>query len=193
MLNFKRFGRLIACVLVLCAAFSMLPRPVHALPGDLPVSGTTAGTTASFVHYSASYGATIIGCLENGTKLTVIGETRDFYRIDCYDMTGYIAKTQVEITEDGKHIVSCIPGSEETTTLSRFTTQESLHTKSEIRSFSQQYIGVPYVSGGTTPLGLRLLRLYPVCVQQPGLQHPPHRSFPAAGRCDHRQGRSAVR
>ena len=153
MLNFKRFGRLIACVLVLCAAFSMLPRPVHALPGDLPVSGTTAGTTASFVHYSASYGATIIGCLENGTKLTVIGETRDFYRIDCYDMTGYIAKTQVEITEDGKYIVSCVSGSEETTILSRFSTQEGLQTKSEIRSFSQEYIGVPYVSGGTTPWG----------------------------------------
>ena len=76
MLNLKRFGRLIACALVLCAVVSMLPRPAHALNGDLPVSGTpaAAGTTASFVHYSASYGATIIGCLENGTKLTVIGE-----------------------------------------------------------------------------------------------------------------------
>ena len=155
MLNLKRFGRLIACALVLCAVVSMLPRPAHALNADLPVSGTpaAAGTTASFVHYSASYGATIIGCLENGTKLTVIGETRDFYRIDCYDMTGYIAKTQVALTDNGKCIVSCVSDSEETTTLSRFSTQEGLQTKSEIRSFSQEFIGVPYVSGGTTPWG----------------------------------------
>lgn len=146
---------MIACVLLVCAVVSLLPRPAQALPSDLPLNGTEPadGTTASYVHYSASYGATIIGCLENGTKLTVIGETRDFYRIDCYDMAGYIAKTQVEVTEDGNHIVSCIAGSEETTTLSRFTTQEALSIKSQIRSFSMEYVGVPYVSGGTTPRG----------------------------------------
>ena len=157
MLNFKRMGRLAACLLVVCVLVSSLPRPAAALPAEgviLPDTQTEAADhTASLVRYSASYSATVIGCLENGTKVTVLSSTNEFYRIDCYDMNGYIARSQVTQSEDGTYYVNCVEGSSETKVFDTYTAQDALNMKAEIRSFSTQYVGVPYVAGGTTPRG----------------------------------------
>ena len=158
MLNLKRF---IAGMLLVCAIVSLLPRQVSALPSDDPVTAapfedapvTNPGQIASYVRYSANFGSLVIGCFENGTKLNVLGTYGDFYRIDCYDMTGYIAKSQVICEADGAYYVDCVTGSSETTTLKSFSTQDTLSMRGEVRSFSMQYQGVPYVSGGTSPRG----------------------------------------
>ena len=160
MLKLKRAGRLTACLLLLCMVVSLIPRPVSALPATntpADLSGqqqaAPAGRTVSLVHYSAHYGSTVIGCLEDGTKVTIVGQTYEFYRIDCYDMKGYIAKSQVVQNEKGENVVRCVAGSGETQTLASHTAEAALSLKSDIRSFSMNYIGVPYRSGGTTPRG----------------------------------------
>ncbi len=159
MLGISRFKRIIAGIVLLCCAATLFPHPVRAVEMDRWDESTpseeaaAAAHIASFVRYSASYSATIIGCLENGTQITVLGTYGDFYRIDCYDMTGYIAKSQVRQAETGEYSVNCVAGSSETRDLQSHSTEEALSLKGQVRSFSLNYIGVPYLSGGTTPRG----------------------------------------
>ena len=158
MLGFKR---IVAGILLLCAMVTFVPAQVFALPDDDPSvtdpsvdeSYIPAEHTASYVRYSANFGSTVIGCLENGTRITVLGTYGDFYRIDCYEMTGYIAISQIQRSEDGQYYVNCKQNSSETKTQLVFSAQEALSLKGKIRSFAMEYQGVPYVSGGTSPRG----------------------------------------
>lgn len=158
MLNRKRLGRLIVYSLLLCTLVTLLPRPVSAVsaaPVSVParVEATGIGRAVSLVRYSAYRDSLIIGCLENGTKLTVLNATQEYYYIDCYDLKGYIAKSQVVQKEDGEYYVNCIEGSSETSSLPSYSAQDGLSLRGSIREVAMQYIGVPYVSGGTTPYG----------------------------------------
>ena len=158
MLNFKR---ILALALVLCAMVTLLPRTVNAENERMAVtmvpsveeSLTAPQRNASVVRYSGHYDAIIIGCLEDGTKLTILGTYGDFYRISCYEMTGYIAKHQVRQGVDDEYYVNSQPGSSETKTFSSYSAEDALLLKNEVRTFSMQFQGVPYVSGGTTPWG----------------------------------------
>ena len=113
----------------------------------------TNGHTASKVHRSARSSSLVIGCLEDGTQLTVLGKSRDFYKIDCYDMVGYIAKSQVLVTENGEYYVNCVKDSSETRVLESYTAQEALEYRGAILAWACKYQGVKYVWGGTTPRG----------------------------------------
>lgn len=154
MLNFQRLGRLIACLLLLCMVVALIPSPACALPAA-PASTAyeTPSSIVCQVRYSPYYVSTVIGCLEDGTPLTILGETRDFYRIDCYDMTGYIARSQVVETGDGEYYVNCSAESSETRELPARQAQAALSARSDVRALALEQIGVPYVSGGTTPRG----------------------------------------
>lgn len=153
----KRIVRLTAWLLALCLCIM----PVHAWNTDEPTKAVEAVETvtetsnglASLVRRSPYYTSVAIGCLEDGTKLTVTGSTQAFYRISCYEMTGYIAKSQVAQGADGEYYVNCAGDSSESKFLSAYTARDALSVKSLVRSVSMQYTGVPYVSGGTTPRG----------------------------------------
>lgn len=153
----KRIVRLTAWLLALCLCIM----PVHARNTDEPTKAVEAVETvtetsnrlASLVRRSPYYTSVAIGCLEDGTKLTVTGSTQAFYRISCYEMTGYIAKSQVAQGADGEYYVNCAEDSSESKFLSAYTARDALSVKSLVRSVSMQYTGVPYVSGGTTPRG----------------------------------------
>ena len=158
MKNCKRLGRLIVYSLLLCALVTLLPRPVSAVApvqasAHQRVEATGTGHTVSFVRYSANRDSLIIGCLENDTKLTVLNATQEYYYIDCYDLKGYIAKSQVMQKADGGYYVNCVAGSSETSSLPSYSTQDGLSLRGSIREVAMQYIGVPYVMGGTTPYG----------------------------------------
>ncbi len=167
MLDFKRFGKTAFC-LALCLICLVVVNPVSAMstpavpagnlvqpdlvvpPAEVPVE-ETADKTVSYVRYSAYQGALVIGCMENGTVLTVLGKKGDFYKIDCYDMEGYIAKTQVTVNEAGEYVVQAQAGSNDTADLPTVTAQEALELRTEIIEISQKYIGRPYVYGATGP------------------------------------------
>ena len=170
MLKMKRMGRFTAFVLLICTVISALAQPAAALPlafsplsstvdaiaSNIVMEGTAVesdGRTVSIVHRTASAGGTIIGCLENGTIVTVLGTTGGFYKIDCYDMKGYIATSQVAQNEAGEFYVRCIPESSETKKLPTHSTGDALKLRSAIRTTSRKYIGVRYVHGGESPKG----------------------------------------
>lgn len=170
MFDFKRYGKVMVCLLC-CVACLVCAIPASAL-STLTVGTAAAGVVTdapavsldgladresnhlvSKVRYSASYNSFFIGCLDNGTKLTVLGETKYFYKIDCYGTTGYIAKSQVLATDAGEYFVSAVENSSESTTLPSYSAQEALLLREQLVTTSKKYIGVPYVWGGSSPYG----------------------------------------
>ena len=156
MLHIKHPVRPIAWVLLLCllAVPGILPMSASAVPAVPPMENNTpTNYNVSFVYYSASLGSLIIGNVENGTKLNVLSETKDFYRIDCYDLTGYIPKSQVLQKETGEYYVACNSNAVGANSLKVYSAEEALSIRGEIRSYAMKFVGVPYVSGGTSPRG----------------------------------------
>lgn len=156
-------------VLLCCAALLALPSQINARPLSItPLSSTaipnpsilagevtetvTAGHLVSLVYRYAGRG-TVIGCLENGTLLNILDSKGEFYRIDCYDMTGYIAKTQVRSDGSGQYYVSCDPNSSESKYLSSRSTQAAASLRGAVQQRAVSLVGVPYVIGGTSPSG----------------------------------------
>lgn len=165
MLNFKRFGKMLVCLL-LCVACVVDVTPVSALTSitvrpntvgtpekpDLKPGVTDAvekGRLTSYVRMGPYAGSTLIGCMEEGTKLTVLGSKNQYYKIDCYDMVGYIAKSQVAQDEAGNYYVRAQAGSSETKYLPAYSAQKTLELKNKLVEVSKKYIGTPYVTGGT--------------------------------------------
>lgn len=158
MFQTKRLVRLTACFLIAC----LCVMPVHAQENEEPAPTAEAveaeavkpATHAvSAVHFSPSYGSTVIGNLENGTVVTILGFSGSFYKIHCYDRAGFIDMAQVAKNENGEYYINCVEGSSETTIMQSYTPQEALTLKGELREIAMQYIGVRYVSGGTSPYG----------------------------------------
>lgn len=142
--------RILCCLLCLAGVF-ILALPVAAVP---QTRYQPAGQTLTAkVRNRASRDGTVIGQMENGTAVTVLGEYGDFYEVDCYDMTGYIAKEQLDRQEDGKYYVNCQEDSAETQTAAYRSHAEALVLRHSLLSLAQQQLGYPYVYGGTRPGG----------------------------------------
>ena len=158
MFQTKRMVRLTALLLIACLCIL----PVHAQESEAAAPSAEvvaekvvkpATRAVSAVHYSPYYGSTVIGNLEDGTKVTVLGSSGSFYKIDCYDMAGYIDKAQVAQNENGEYYISCVTNSDETKTMQTYTPEKALAIKGQLRETAMKYIGVRYVSGGTSPYG----------------------------------------
>lgn len=143
---------LIFVMLLPVFAQTVLAKPVDDIANAAPVEAENC-YTVSKVHRSPYYDSTVIGCFKNGTKLTVLEETWYFYKVDCYDMVGYIAKTQVAADENGEYYVNCDKTSNETKYLPYYGMQKALELRNDLLNASKQYIGVRYVSGGTSRWG----------------------------------------
>ncbi len=171
MLNFKHLGKAVVC-LVCCLACLLCVNPVSALSSSSSLVTTTtavigaapelsldsistqsAGHLVSVVHYRASTGSSVIGCLEDGTKVTVLGTSGNFYKIDCFDMNGYIAKSQVAENEAGEYYVNSVEGSSEAKYLDSYSNQAAMDLKSQLLQEAQKYIGTRYVWSGSSPSG----------------------------------------
>lgn len=126
-------------VCVLC-----LVRPAKA--SDAEEKQTTLTTV---VHNSASYNATVIGQIEDGSAVTVLDETREFYKVDCYDMTGYIARSQIVHKEDEKYYVNCQEDSGETRTFAYEDHAEALAMRHSLYALAAEQLGKPYIYGSS--------------------------------------------
>lgn len=157
----KQLFKYVAYLLVCVMALSIFPQTVLAKPADTVVDTdsfsveveTPNSYTVSKVHRGPYYNSAEIGNFKNGTKLTVLEATQEFYKVDCYDMVGYIAKTQVSVDENGEYYVNCDKGSQETKYLPFYGMQTALTLRQDLLKVAKEYIGVPYVSGGTNRWG----------------------------------------
>lgn len=135
--------------LVLCLACLLpLAQPVAAASGD-----DASQTLTTVIRRRGSSGAEVIGQMEDGTELTVLKKGKTYYKVDCYDMKGYIAKSQILHTEDGRYFVNCKTGSSETRVLTYTDHAEALELRQQILELAQKYLGVRYVYGGRSSRG----------------------------------------
>lgn len=100
----------------------------------------------SRVYSQAKSKASVMGHFENGRELTVFGTVGDYYLVDCYDMNGYIPKSQVRM-EDEKYYVNCQEDSKHTDTIEYVTLDEAMSLRSQILADARGKLGCPYVYG----------------------------------------------
>ena len=123
------------------------------LPAAAAEPEQSAGSFASLVHNGPSSGSAVIGRLENGTQVTVLDETRDYYKIDCYEMNGYIRKELLTQAGDGTYTVSCRSDSPDAAPMSYESMADTLLLRSSVLELARQQLGTPYVYGGSRPGG----------------------------------------
>lgn len=147
MTKFRHLGlRLMALVLcVVCLMCTASPLGALAAEDEKQQSLTT------LVRYRAYGSAAVIGQMENGTEIKVLGESRGYYKVDCYDMTGYIVKTQVVHTEDGKYYVNCDPNSADTGVVTYTDHAEALSLRHGLFELAKKQLGSRYVYGSSRP------------------------------------------
>ena len=138
-----RFLAAVLCIVcVLCAA-----SPLAAMAAE----DEKQQTLTTLVRYRAYSSASVIGQMENGTEVTVLDESRDFYKVDCYDMQGYIDKSQIVLKEDGKYYVNCVEGSSETGVISYTDYAEALSLRHGLFELAKKQLGSRYVYGANRP------------------------------------------
>ena len=121
----------------------------------LPVFATNALPSpddAAPVYYRASSDSTVIGYLPQNSEITVLACQGEYYRIDCYDMAGYIPKDLV-VSENGTYYID-IPGNYAGT--EQFLAHpigKGIVLQRQLYTYALAQVGVPYVSGGTSPRG----------------------------------------
>ena len=120
--------------------------PVFAV--ELPPEG--AQTLTSVIRMTPKATGPVIGQLEDGTRLTVLDSRGDCYKIDCYDMVAYIAKSQVAQDQQG-YYVNCQPESADTKVLTYWEPAAALELRHSLLALAKKQLGSKYVFGGTRP------------------------------------------
>lgn len=138
--------RMLSLLLVVVCLFG-LARPVSAEQPQLAIDQTYT----TVVHLKAKSGSQSIGQLENGTKVTVRGKSGGFYKVDCYDMTGYIDCDQILHTENDEYYVNCQIGSSETKILTYTDHAQALNVRHSLFALAKKQLGSRYVYGASRP------------------------------------------
>ena len=167
-MGYIRMGRrLIACALLCAVMLCTFARPAKAveqentgialsapLAASQQASAINATRMTSVVRYSGYSGSTVIGCIEDGACINVLGTKGNFYKIDCYEMKGYIAKSQVEVRADGNYYVKCNAESGESRRLPTVSAADLLTLRANLEKAGRSMLGVPYLWGGTSRRGI---------------------------------------
>lgn len=144
---------LIAFMCVACLLGAVHPMAMAVEETQVPPQEQTAYTLTTLVRNYAYFSSAVIGQMEDGTEITVLGVSGSFYKVDCYDTTGYIAQSQVLHTDDGKYYVNCKEGSSETGKLEYTEYCEALGIRHGLYELAKKQLGTPYVYGGSRPGG----------------------------------------
>ena len=109
-------------------------------------------TLTTVVRNGAYYDSGAVGQLEDGSAVTVLGETSEFFKIDCYDTTGYVARSQITVKED-KYYVNCQPDSSETRRFTYTDHAEAVRIRNGLLDLAEAQVGKPYIYGATGTRG----------------------------------------
>lgn len=107
----------------------------------------------TLVRRSGSGRAEVIGQLADGTSVTVVNAKGDYFRVDCYGMSGYIAAEQLVEAGDGTYYVNCKEGSTETASMAYTPPEQALALRAALLTLAREQLGTPYVYGGSRPGG----------------------------------------
>lgn len=140
--------RILSLVLCIVCFLSMVPPMSAAAEED-----TTPKTLTTLVRLKGRDSATVIGRMEDGTQIKVLGKSKTYYKVDCYGMKGYIAKSQVVQNQDGNYYVNCDPESSETRVLTYTAHADALALRHSLVALGKDNLGYRYRYGGTRPGG----------------------------------------
>lgn len=115
-----------------------------------PVVANAAETT--LVRRDADSSSTVVAQMTEGTILNVVEETGSFYKVDCYNMHGYIAKEQVSHSYTKGYYVRCAR-EDQTSEMEFYSYAEALELRHSILEMAASKLGTPYVYGGTGSYG----------------------------------------
>lgn len=138
--------RIISFLLCVLCAVSML-QPVIATQ-TLTEDNRTLTT---LVRMEAKKTGFVVGQIENGTMVTVLGEKNGFYKVDCYDMSGYVAKSQIVHTQDDEYYITCVDSSSETRSFLYTEHAKALEMRTSLLELAKKQLGSRYVYGGERP------------------------------------------
>lgn len=122
------------------------------LPGVAAAPEVKPQTLTAKVRNGAYADAFVIGQMENGTEVTVLGSQGQFYKVDCHDMNGYIAMSQIT-QKDGKYYISCVAGSEQTAAMPYTDYTDALMMRHSLLELAKKQLGKPYIYGSTGTRG----------------------------------------
>lgn len=142
-----RWGLRILSLLLCLMCLLTLARPAAVAEAE-----QSNQTMTTVVRNGGYYDAAVIGQMIDGTEITVLDQTGSFYVVDCYDMKGYIAKSQIAYTDD-KYYVDCQAGSSETCTMGYTEHSEALALRHSLLALAREQLGEPYIYGSTGPYG----------------------------------------
>jgi len=137
---------------ILCLTLTMVCLLV-CLPGVAAAPEATPQTLTTLVRNSARYSALVIGQMEDGTQVTVLDRKGEFYKVDCHDMNGYIAMSQIAQAEDGNYYIDCQEDSSETSVMAYTDFADALTMRHSLLELAKQQLGKPYIYGSTGPRG----------------------------------------
>ncbi len=165
MLKSRSLGmRLLSLALCLVSVLALI-QPAKATPAE-----ENQTTLTTVVRNSAYYSATVIGQMEDGTAVKVLEERKEFFKVDCYDMVGYIARSQIVHTDDGKYYVNCKAESSETRSMAYTDHTQALELRHSLLSLAKEQLGEPYIYGSTGPYGFDCSGLMYFLYGQHGIQ-----------------------
>lgn len=140
--------RMLCLALCLACLVNTVP-PVQAV-AEAPAAVSEYINTC-LIYNGPSAGYAVIGRMEDGTAVTVLGQRESYYKIDCYDMIGYIAVSQVAQRENGEYYIQCAPESSHTQTMVCRNVADALLLRAAVLELARQQLGDPYVYGGERP------------------------------------------
>lgn len=106
----------------------------------------------TLVRSGPSQDAWVLGQLREGSAVRILEQRGGYCRVDCFGMTGYIAREQLRL-EGGQFYVRCQPESGESRTGLLLQLPEALELRSALITLAQAQLGTPYVYGGESPGG----------------------------------------
>lgn len=133
----------LGCVILLLAVMGVC----------LPVGAASRKQTlCTVIRESPSAEGRIIGTMAEGAAVLVLEQAGEYYKIDCYDMEGYVAVCQTKKKKDGCFI-SCDPGSEETEGMGYVSATEAERLRQGMMGLARSRLGAPYSYGSSGPWG----------------------------------------
>lgn len=143
--------RRVLCLLLslVCLVGALLPAAAIKAPKDYPKNETV---TTARIHLSAGSSSRVIGQLEDGTRLAVLDKIGSYYRIDCHEMTGYIAAELVAF-ENEEYYVNCTEGHSDVKVQTLLSISDTLTIRDQLLELAKAQLGAPYIYGRSAPGG----------------------------------------